>query len=232
MVNIAPCRVLATRRIVKFVAKKSVLPVEQKMEKRAGRGKNPDPAAQRHAFICGRQLRRPPGDDQRRQHATGDQPHLAGGVLSTLIVTCGNNEVELRPAFFHIGSTLRFDFVLRRPAVVAVTFVEHFHHVHAIAFDNRERRKAHSIQAKVVLQIDEDLRRARIRPGRCKTQRSALVRLGNGIIREFRMFPRGGNSRPVADSELHDESRHDSKERGVVVEMCFHQIIEAVRGKR
>ena len=52
MVNVAPGRMLSARGVVKLVAEKSVLAVNQKMEQRAENGENPYPAAQRRAFAC------------------------------------------------------------------------------------------------------------------------------------------------------------------------------------
>ncbi len=49
MVNVSPRRMLAASGIVELVTKKAVLPVEEKMEKRAADGENPDRAAKRQS---------------------------------------------------------------------------------------------------------------------------------------------------------------------------------------
>ena len=49
MVDVSPRRMLATGCVVELITKKAVLAVEEKMEKRAADGENPDPAAKRQS---------------------------------------------------------------------------------------------------------------------------------------------------------------------------------------
>jgi hypothetical protein len=57
VIDVAPRGMFAAGGIVKLIAKKAVLAVEQKMEKCTGGGESPDPAAQRHALTCSAGIR-------------------------------------------------------------------------------------------------------------------------------------------------------------------------------
>ena len=51
MVNVSPREMLAAGRVVKLVAKKTVLPVEKKMHRHSADGEDPNPAAQRRMIL-------------------------------------------------------------------------------------------------------------------------------------------------------------------------------------
>src|SRR5204863_7520460 len=98
---------------------------------------------------------------------------------------------------------LLFELILIRSSAIAITLIHHFHNIHSVAVDNTKWGEAHSVQAAVVFQIDEDLSGAGVWPGSGKHNCTALIALGDRIIFYFRVFPCGGDSGGGADSELH-----------------------------
>ena len=58
MVNVAPRKMLAARGVIEFVAEKSILPIEEKMDQRSADSENPNPAAQRRILCLFRKLSR------------------------------------------------------------------------------------------------------------------------------------------------------------------------------
>jgi hypothetical protein len=55
MIHVSPCEMLAAGSVVKFVAKKAVLAIEQEMKQRPAGGKYPHPSAETRAgraFDC------------------------------------------------------------------------------------------------------------------------------------------------------------------------------------
>src|SRR5258707_14471389 len=132
----------------------------------------------------------------------------------TFYQRCGLDVIELGPALLQIRITLFFDLILIGAGAVAVTFVHHFDHVHAVAVDDAKWREAHAVEAAVVLQIDKYLRGAGIRSRSSEDDGAALVGLGNRIVLNVGMLPRGRNRGIRADSKLHDEPGHNAEERG------------------
>jgi len=67
---------------------------------------------------------------------------------------------------------------------------KHVDHFHSLRIHKPERREALPVEPGVIFQVDEDLRRARIRHARfCIRQVSALVRLRNRLILDIGLLP-------------------------------------------
>src|SRR3984893_4299120 len=70
------------------------------------------------------------------------------------------DRIELRPTFIYIRLSLRFNLPLVWPSIVAILVIEHLDDLHSTIFHDAKRRKAHFVQAGIVLQIDKHLCRA------------------------------------------------------------------------
>src|SRR6266478_4984026 len=62
--------------------------------------------------------------------------------------------IELGPAFIKVRLSLLFDLRLVGTGVVAVLVIEHFDHLHSVAFYHAERRESHAVEARVLLEIE------------------------------------------------------------------------------
>jgi len=69
---------------------------------------------------------------------------------------------------------------------------------------------------------------AGIGTGGCEDNCAALVGLRNRIIFNIRLFPGLADGRIRADAKLYDELWDYPEERGVVIEMMLHQIVETI----
>src|SRR6266481_1832893 len=140
--------------------------------------------------------------------------------------------IELGPAFIKVGLSFLFDLRLVGTCVVAVLVIEHFDHLHSIAFYHAERRESHTVEAHVVLEIDKHLRGARVRPGGGKRDVPLLVALCHRVILNISPLPGRSHSWIRANPKLRDEGRHHAEDAGVVIEMMLDQIVEAVSPQR
>src|SRR6266446_7803385 len=109
------------------------------------------------------------------------------------------------------GVALRLDLALLRAGRVAVARVELLDDVHARG-DGAERWEVR-VERRVVAEVDEDLRRPRIRACRSEGHTAeVVVNPRHDVVRDRRPLPSGRYLRVRADPELHDEVRHDAEE--------------------
>src|SRR5438876_4140778 len=142
----------------------------------------------------------------------------------------GLDGIELWKILVEIRLAQLGDFVLLRAGALGVLVVQHFDHVHPFAIDNPKGREALPVQAGVVLQIDEDLRRPRIGQARlCVRQVAALVGLYDRLVLNIGLVPRCRNWRIGVDPELHHEAGYHAEKAAVVIKVVLHQVVEAVR---
>lgn len=98
--------------------------------------------------------------------------------------------------------------------------------------DGAERGEAGLIKERVVFKIDEDLRRTGIRSCGGEDDRAFFVGLGDGIVLDLGLFPCGADGGIRADAELRDEIGNGAEDDGVVIEVVFDEIVEAVGSER
>src|SRR6266478_758740 len=140
--------------------------------------------------------------------------------------------IELGPAFIKVGLSLLFDLRLVGTGVVAVLVIEHFDHLHSVAFYHAERRESHAVEARVLLEIDEHLRGARVRPSGRKRDVPLLVALCHWIIFNVGSLPGRSHGRIRANPKLRDKARHNTEDASAVKEMMLDEIVEAVSPER
>src|SRR4029077_19806268 len=140
--------------------------------------------------------------------------------------------IKLGPTLIQVWFSLAFDLRLVGPGIVAVLVIEHFDHFHSVTFHHAEWRETHTVEARVVHEIDEHLRGARIRPSRGKRDVSLLVALRHRVILNIGSLPGRGHRWIRTDPKLRDKVRYHAEHAGVVKEMMLDQIIEAVRPQR
>src|SRR5260370_1021967 len=140
----------------------------------------------------------------------------------------GLDRIQFRKILVDVRLALLGDLILVR-TTVAVVVVAHLDRLHPLSIDVAERRKPFPVETFVVLQIDKDLRRARVWHARFRVRQVAtLVGLRNWLILEIGPLPRGRDGRIGAYAKLHDEAGHHAEEAGVVIEVVFHQIVKTV----
>ena len=88
------------------------------------------------------------------------------------------------------------------------------------------------VEKNVVAEIDEELRRARVRTRGGERERSRLVALRHRIILDAPRHATRIHCRIGAQSKLHDEIRHHAKESRIGEVTVRDQIVEPVRPNR
>lgn len=144
----------------------------------------------------------------------------------------GDDFVELGEILFEKCVALIGDLVLHSSRLVGVTAVERFNDAHA--FRNfAEGSKVHRVQTRIVAIVYEYLRASRIGRGALRVSNiAAKIALLNRIILDIGISPDAANFGIGRNAKLNNESRHDAEERGIVVEMVFDEIVEAVSAIR
>ncbi len=140
-------------------------------------------------------------------------------------VKFGETLVEVRLSRF-------FDLRLVDAGAVAVSVVEHFDDFHPVAVDGTEWCEAVFVEKGVVFEIDEDLRRAGVWPGGGEDDRTFFVGLRDRVVFDFGLLPCGGDGGIGTDAELRDEIGDSAEDDGVVIEVVFDEIVEAVGAER
>src|SRR5260370_4597022 len=144
--------------------------------------------------------------------------------------------VELREGFFQVRIAFRGDAALlgaeaarRAFAVAAVQTVDDLEAGH----EGAERCETLPIELLLVFrQIDEELRRPRVRTGRRNRHRPPPVPLFPRTVGDHRATPRRLNRRVAVHTGLRDESFHHAQEAAVDVETVLYQIGKTVGGER
>src|ERR1019366_1803184 len=114
-------------------------------------------------------------------------------LLPLLNDASGHDEIELRKIFLEICVSLHAELTLCRAAPsalvsLAVAAVQRVHDVHAVA-DLADRIESRFVERRVVAEVDEQLRRARVWSGGGEGEPSARVALRDGIIGEVQVAP-------------------------------------------
>src|SRR5580704_14324587 len=147
----------------------------------------------------------------------------------------GLDEVELGPALVEVWLALLLDLILvrspTRGRTFAVLIIEHVDDFYPVG-NQAEWCEPIVIQSLVVPEVDEHLCGARVRPSRSKRHIATGITLRNGVVLNVGILPNLIDSGIGADAELRHEARKDAEEAGVVVEVVFDQIVEAVRAER
>lgn len=142
--------------------------------------------------------------------------------------TGGDDFVELREIRFEEGVALVVDAILEAGGLLAVAAVEGFDDGHAFGH-LAEGSKALSIQERIIVKVDKELRTARIASRTLRVGDVAgEIALGDGIVFDIGIRPDAAVLRVGGDAELNDEIGMDAEERGVVVEMMLDEIIKTV----
>src|ERR1700722_13315882 len=102
----------------------------------------------------------------------------------------------------------------RRPFAVAA--VKRFHHGHAER-DLAKRREALTIEAVIVLVVDENLGRACVGTAGREGDEALLVALGDRVVLDVRVLPLRLNQRGSVDSKLNHGARDDAENTVVIV---------------
>ena len=142
---------------------------------------------------------------------------------------CGGLDyVEFGEAFVEVRFAGFFDLFLVDAGAVAVLVVKHFYDFHAVGVDGAERGEPGLVEERVVLEVDEDLSGAGVRSGSGEDDGSLFVGLGDGVVFDFGLFPRGTDGGIGTDTELRDEIWDGPKDDRVVIEVVLDEIVEAV----
>src|SRR5262249_18006789 len=127
-----------------------------------------------------------------------------------------NQAVQLRVFTIDIGVAAVHEWALfARPHAAACRFgvapVQAVDDGHSLDH-SAERREALRVEARVVDETDENLRRARVRAGHGEGECAAGIGLLDGVVRERSPRPRRIGRRVPCDAELHDETGNDARE--------------------
>jgi hypothetical protein len=149
--------------------------------------------------------------------------HVALLDSKNMCVCCGNleyprlsNETQIGKVLFQIFVTAILDLsLIGLFPVLVLDCVNIFQPRN----DTRKRRKALSIEMLVVLQIDKELRRPRIRTRRGVRDGSSFVGVLYRIILEDNSFPNLLDGGIATDPELGDKVRHNAKESHVIIKV-------------
>jgi hypothetical protein len=115
--------------------------------------------------------------------------------------------------------------------VVGVSGIQRIDDLHAF-HDQTEGREALRIVARVVGEIDVDLRLPVVGSAHRKAERAARVAAHDGIIGDRDILPRGGHARIRVQPPLRDVSFEHAGEARTVVVTVADQVVEAVGAVR
>ena len=135
------------------------------------------------------------------------------------------NVVELRECLGEVGVAPAPDCVLRRR--LAVLPVQRRGRRPPVD-DPADRREAERVEPRVVGQIEEQLRRAGVRPGAREADGAAGVRVADGVVRNGPRGPGLAHPRVAGEPELRDEPRDHPEEPCTIVEPRAHQLVHPV----
>ena len=143
--------------------------------------------------------------------------------------SCRFDVVEPRKRLCQVGVALRLDqHLIGCFAMLGVDLVDDLHARH----DLTERREPVFVEEAVVPEVDEELRRARVRTARGKCDEAALVALRDRVVFQVRVAPDGIELGIAVDAELHHELRNDPEETPAVEVAVLHQVVETIRAIR
>jgi len=109
-------------------------------------------------------------------------------------------------------------------AIAGVDFVDHVH-----AFDDGAKGcETHSIEARIIAKVDEELSGAGVGAGSGEDQGGTLIALHDWIVLDLGVVPDLVDGRVGAEPELDNESRHYAKEGGVGEVAIADEVIKAV----
>src|SRR5262245_61767776 len=118
----------------------------------------------------------------------------------------------------------------RALAVPAIQLVDH---LHARGHDLAERRDAPFVEARVVGEVDEELRRPRTgRPRLGERHESSLVALLDRVVLNRRVAPGGLDPGVAVDPDLRHEAVDHAEKAAVVVEPATYQVVEPIGAAR
>src|SRR5262249_27037811 len=121
------------------------------------------------------------------------------------------------------------DAAARRFAILGVEFVRHIH-----AFDNPAewRKRLRIVRRRIVLQIDEDLRRSAVRYGEGISDRSAHVRFAARVVRDRPRAPDVRDLRVAVDAELRPFAFDDAMETHMIVIARADEVVKTINPVR
>src|ERR1700722_12207709 len=137
--------------------------------------------------------------------------------------------IEFREILVQVRLPFRGDLSLVRGfAVARENFLDHVH----AAGDLAEGREAHGIEPRIFTEADKKLSGAGIRSRSGESQKAGVIALGDGIVLDVGLLPRGVYGGVGVETKLHHEARDDAEESGVGKEAVLHQIIETIGAQR
>jgi len=123
---------------------------------------------------------------------------------------------------------------LVRPLAARCTFtistVELVDDVHALS-DLPDGREAAAVQKRIVVGVDEELRRPRVGAARREHQRTAFIGDFNGVILEAAAAPLGHDIGVAIDAELADEAGENTEEAAALEEGRLAELLEPRRAQ-
>mmetsp|Transcript_5430 Transcript_5430/g.19861 ORF Transcript_5430/g.19861 Transcript_5430/m.19861 type:complete len:311 (-) Transcript_5430:14-946(-) len=155
-----------------------------------------------------------------------------GPPLHLHVVAAHGCAIDVRqPREFGLQVRIAVRLDLALVGMLAVPVVYSVHSVHAL-HDAADGSEAHAVKVPIVAEVDEELARARVRPGGREHQRSPLVAMLHGIVFDGGTPPLGRYAGVARDAKLCYKVGNHAEEAHPGEEVALHELHEAFHSKR